>query len=127
MEAKGEGRLRGEILLDVRHGLLVVQAAGRGGEAREVLDTLEELLLEVGLEVHRHRAPVPVLDDVTTVHDLADDVLEVVPRDLAVVLQVVVHALAAAQQIARVERVVHVPPDARRRVREVAHPELLAL
>ena len=32
VEAKGEGRLRGEILLDVRHGLLVVQAAGREGK-----------------------------------------------------------------------------------------------
>ena len=61
------------------------------------------------------------------VHDLADDVLQIVPRNLRVVLQVVVHALTAAQQVAGVERVIHVPADATRRVWQVTHAELLTL
>ena len=106
-----------ETFLDVRHGLFVVQAAGRAREPGEILDAFQKFLLEVTLEVHRDGSPVPVLDDVAAVHDLADDVLQIVPRNLRVVLQVVVHALTAAQQVTRVERVIHVPPDATRRVR----------
>ena len=46
---------------------------------------------------------------------------------LDVVLQVVVGGLPAAQQVARVEGVVHVPADAAGGARQVAHAKLLAL
>jgi hypothetical protein len=46
---------------------------------------------------------------------------------LDIVLQVVVCALPAAQQVTRVEGVVHVPANAAGGARQVAHTKLLAL
>ena len=44
-----------------------------------------------------------------TVHNLAENVSQVFPRNYRVIIQVVIGALPTAEQIASVEWVVHIP------------------
>jgi hypothetical protein len=53
---------------------------------------------------------VEVVDDMSTVHDLSEDVLQVLPRDFATagILQIVVEATSAVAQVSQAERIHHV-------------------
>ena len=55
------------------------------------------------------------------VHDLADDVAQVFPGYLGISIQVVGSALAAAQQVARVKRVIHIPTNPCTSTRSLCH------
>jgi hypothetical protein len=128
------GRFGRELLLDVLDVALDVERARRG-KAREEVEGVEqrlgEPLLEVGVGEHavpidapcpqrlRHGDPIhahkwldsPVVEDVAAVHHLAEEVAQVVPRHLGVVLQVVDAALRAVDEVARGEGVDEVEAD----------------
>mmetsp|Transcript_10302 Transcript_10302/g.22116 ORF Transcript_10302/g.22116 Transcript_10302/m.22116 type:complete len:1096 (-) Transcript_10302:3570-6857(-) len=127
VQAEGQGGLRGHLLVQELQHLAVVEGVGGRDEAGEHLQALQQLLVHVLEQVCVGQAPVPVLNDVAAVHDLAKDVAQVIPWHLDAGLQVVVGSLAAAQQVARIEGVVHVPANARGGTWQVAHTELLAL
>ena len=81
MQPVGGGRLGDEVLLNVLEVLRVPERRRRL-ERREELERLEQLLAQEGVEVRRAQPPVLVVRDVATVHDLAKDVAQVVPRHL---------------------------------------------
>mmetsp|Transcript_44591 Transcript_44591/g.129031 ORF Transcript_44591/g.129031 Transcript_44591/m.129031 type:complete len:240 (-) Transcript_44591:2839-3558(-) len=84
------------------------------------LDLVQQLVPHEVQQVLPAHPPVPVVHDVPSVHDLAEDVAQVVPRDLhrRRPLQVVVQHLSRVAQIAGRERILHVVPHG---------PELLPL
>ena len=65
--------------------------------------------MHVLLEVSSAQPSVPVVGNVSAVHDLAEQVTEVLPRHLGVGLQVVVEHVDADGQVAHVVRVHPVP------------------
>ena len=62
--------------------LAVRESAGGRAEAGEKLQAIREALVEVLEQVRGGQAPIPVLHDVTAVHDLSEDIPHVLPRDL---------------------------------------------
>ena len=62
--------------------LLVSHGISRREECREHLHAFQQGLIEVLEEVSIGQAPVPVLHNVTTIHDLSKDVSQVIPRHL---------------------------------------------
>mmetsp|Transcript_13834 Transcript_13834/g.40682 ORF Transcript_13834/g.40682 Transcript_13834/m.40682 type:complete len:468 (+) Transcript_13834:1061-2464(+) len=109
MQAVRGGRLALDVLLHVLEVLLVRQVRRRL-EAGVERDPLHQLLPHVRLQEGCAQPPVPVVGDVATVHDLAEEVPQVVPRDLRVGLEVVVGHRDAHHQVAGVEGVAAVPP-----------------
>eukprot|EP00964_Phaeocystis_antarctica_P117143 scaffold80980_cov54-Phaeocystis_antarctica.AAC.1 len=105
----GRGRLALDSLLDVLEVALERGDRRRRGEARVHLDALDELLAHVGALEGRAQPAVPVVRDVPAVHDLAEEVAQVGPRDLGARLEVVVRHAHARDQVALVERVAAVP------------------
>lgn len=91
--------------------LFMGESARRRREAGEQRRCIEECRRKDSRQIGRAQPPVPVLYDVTAVHDLPEDVSQVLPGHTHVVVQVVVGTLAAAQQIPRIEGVVHIPSD----------------
>ena len=66
-------------------------------------------MLLVLLKDYLAKPSVPVVCDVTSVHDFSKEVPEIFPRDPVVGLQVVEEDVGADDQVARVERVDLVP------------------
>ena len=62
--------------------LLVSHGVGRCEEGREHLHALQQCFVEVLEEVGIGQAPVPVLYNVTSIHDLPKDVPQIIPRNL---------------------------------------------
>jgi len=65
--------------------------------------------VHVFFEVGAAESAVPVVGDVASVHDLAEQVAQVLPRHLGVGLEVVVEDVDADGEVADVERVAAVP------------------
>ena len=80
-------------------------------ELGEEGEAVEQLLAHVREQVGVAEPPIKVVGDVAAVHDLAEDVPQVVPRDLRAVLEVVGRDCDAHAQVALVERVGAVPAD----------------
>jgi hypothetical protein len=55
--------------------------------------------LEILLQISPAQTPVPVVSDVTAVHDFPEQIAEVLPRDLVVCLEVVVQNVGADQEV----------------------------
>eukprot|EP00968_Pinguiococcus_pyrenoidosus_P014248 scaffold1298_cov257-Pinguiococcus_pyrenoidosus.AAC.6 len=117
MQSEGDGRVAGHGGLDMLNVLL--PGGGRRGHEghallvlgeRVHLGLVQQLVFHVEVQVGVRQQPVVVVHDVTSVHDLAEDVLEIRPGDLAPagVLHVVRQALGAVQQVANAERVLHI-------------------
>mmetsp|Transcript_25510 Transcript_25510/g.75968 ORF Transcript_25510/g.75968 Transcript_25510/m.75968 type:complete len:302 (-) Transcript_25510:4520-5425(-) len=111
--------------LDVLQVLLVRRGLRRGPAQLAIsiwdhLDLVQELVLHEVYEVGRAHPAVPVVHNVPSVHDLSEDVAQVIPGNLdrRGSLEVVVQDLCRVPQVTRGEGVHHV----------VAHgPKLLAL
>mmetsp|Transcript_12554 Transcript_12554/g.15116 ORF Transcript_12554/g.15116 Transcript_12554/m.15116 type:complete len:274 (-) Transcript_12554:11874-12695(-) len=127
MQTKRESTLRRERLVDVLKHLPLVQRIRRVKELREELQTFQKIVLHVAIEVAERQSTIPIFNNVPTVHNLTEDILQIVPGNLVIVLEVVHSALAATQQVTRVERIVHVPPDTRSGPWDITHPKLLPL
>lgn len=105
MEPVEHGTLGRQVVVDV---LVIgdVIAVGRRGEARrEVEIALNEIGLEELEEVGLAEPTIPVVGYVAAVHDLAEEVAQILPGHTAVVLQVVEQHRHADRQVAEVERV----------------------
>eukprot|EP00968_Pinguiococcus_pyrenoidosus_P027225 scaffold7359_cov255-Pinguiococcus_pyrenoidosus.AAC.26 len=126
VQAESQRRLGRHVLLDVLH-VLVVAGGRRGheGEGRRrklgegaELRLVQEGVLHVEVQVGTDHDGVLVVRDLTAVHDAAEDVLEVVPRNLAAaqgVVHVVLQALGAVDEVSLREGVADV--EAQREVR----------
>mmetsp|Transcript_4517 Transcript_4517/g.13056 ORF Transcript_4517/g.13056 Transcript_4517/m.13056 type:complete len:563 (-) Transcript_4517:3771-5459(-) len=114
MHAEKERRLQRH-RLDVLQVLLVRPRLRRRPRELAVgvgdhLDLVQQLVAHEVEEVLRGHDPVPIVDDVAAVHDVAEDVAQVVPRDLhrRGPLEVVVQHLCRVPEIAGGEGVLHV-------------------
>lgn len=65
--------------------------------------------IHVFLEIRPTQSSIPVVRDVTSVHDLTEQIAQVFPRDLGIGLQVVVQHVDADREVADVERITAVP------------------
>lgn len=69
--------------------LLVGHGIGRCEEGWKHLHTLQQSFIEVLEEVCIGQASIPVLYNVTTVHDLPKDVPQIIPRNLEYTLKII--------------------------------------
>jgi hypothetical protein len=88
MHAESEGSLRRQFGIDVLEVLVVVLGYGalETGTALSIgeeLSFVEKLIVEEFLEVACAQNTIPVIDNVTTVHDLTDQVLKIIPWHLS--------------------------------------------
>mmetsp|Transcript_46683 Transcript_46683/g.110678 ORF Transcript_46683/g.110678 Transcript_46683/m.110678 type:complete len:770 (+) Transcript_46683:1114-3423(+) len=104
--------------VDVLQDVLGVARVGRRLEPREDLEPFQQLVVHVRRQVVGHQPAIVVVRDMSAVHDLAENVPQVVPGHLRVGLEVVHRDLRAAREVAEVEGVDPVP---------ALRPELLAL
>ena len=106
MQAVQVGRLRRYVLVNVGVVALVVAARRYREAGRQVELAVEHVRVHVLLEVGATQATVPVVGDVPAVHDLAEQIAQILPRHFCVALQVVVQHVRTYGQIARVERII---------------------
>ena len=111
VQAEHRRRVRRQLLVHIRQVPLVVQRGRvRRAEARAQFQVVEELVVDQHREVTVARAAVPSVGDVAAVHDLAENVPDVVPRHDGVGLDVRLQHVGADGQVARVEGVLARPP-----------------
>ena len=60
-------------------------------------------------EIRSAESPIPIVGDMTAVHDLAEQIAQILPRYFGIGLQVVVEHVDADRQIADVERIFAIP------------------
>ena len=118
MQSEGDGCVTPQLIVNVIYDALVAAACAgctetldtRGGlQEREKGHFVQQLVLHVELQVTRRKQSVEVVDDVAAVHDLSEEVSEILPGDLPRrVLHVVAKHGHGAHEILNAEWVHHI-------------------
>ena len=72
-------------------------------------DNTYHVWTHVDLEIRSTESSIPIVGDVTAVHDLAEQIAKIFPRNFWIGLQVVVQHVDADRQIADVEGIAAIP------------------
>lgn len=88
MHTESERSFWGKLVLDVLEVLVVVLRngaleAGTALSVREELSLVEELIVEQVLEIGSAQDSIPIVDNMTAIHDFTNQVLKIIPRNLS--------------------------------------------